>query len=158
MHDVRTPVRVMLADEHALFREAVRVVLEAEPDIHVVGDVSDGFQAATEARRTRPDCVLLDAGLHQQRVLRHASHQGRRARSATSSSWRGRRIRTRSSRRSRLSQRLSHEGAPLEELIEAVRAVHRGETLVPPQMLGALVSGLIRRRKDQEEALAGWAG
>ena len=47
-----------------------------------------------------------------------------------------------------------HEArAPFEELIGVVRAVHRGETLVPLQMLGALVSGLIRRRKDQEEAL-----
>jgi DNA-binding NarL/FixJ family response regulator len=154
MHDVRTPVRVMLADEHALFREAVRVVLEAQPDIHVVGDVSDGLQAATEARRTRPDCVLLDAGL--------ATSNGF---SAT------RRIRDDvpechvlvlagqedqdsliEALEAGASGYLTKE-SPLEELIEAVRAVHRGETLVPPQMLGALVSGLIRRRKDQEEAL-----
>jgi DNA-binding NarL/FixJ family response regulator len=154
MHDVRTPVRVMLADEHALFREAVRVVLEAEPDIHVVGDVSDGFQAATEARRTRPDCVLLDAGLATSKgfsatrrirddvpechVLVLAGQEDQdsliEALEAGASGY------------------LTKE-SPLEELIEAVRAVHRGETLVPPQMLGALVSGLIRRRKDQEEAL-----
>jgi two-component system NarL family response regulator len=152
--DGRRPIRIVLADEHALFREAVRVVLEAERDLHVVGDVSDGSKAAAEARRTMPDCVLLDAAL-----------AGRGATSAT------RRIvqdvpncrvlvlageedqdALIEALEAGASGYLTKE-SPLEALIDAVRAVHRGETLVPPRMLGGLVSGLIRRRENQEEAL-----
>ncbi len=57
------PIRVLLADEQALFREAVRVVLEDEEDIAVVAVVRDGLQAVAEAERTLPDVALLDAGL-----------------------------------------------------------------------------------------------
>lgn len=42
--------------------------------------------------------------------------------------------------------------APLAELIRATRAVHGGETLVPPKMLGPLLSSLLRRKRDQDRA------
>jgi DNA-binding NarL/FixJ family response regulator len=45
------------------------------------------------------------------------------------------------------------KGCPLSELIDAARAVHRGETLVPPRMLGALLQRLIRRRREQDVAI-----
>jgi DNA-binding NarL/FixJ family response regulator len=45
------------------------------------------------------------------------------------------------------------KGRPLAELIDATGAVHRGETLVPPRMLGALLQRLIRRRRDQDAAV-----
>jgi DNA-binding NarL/FixJ family response regulator len=154
MDDLRTPIRIVVADEHALFREAVRVVLEAEPDLHVVGDVSDGSQAASEARRSKPDCILLDSGLSVRdgvsatrrikqdvpecRVLVLAGEENQEALIEALEAG--------------ASGYLTKE-SPLEELIDAVRAVHRGETLVPPRMLGGLVSGLIRRREDQEDAL-----
>src|SRR5919106_687622 len=43
--------------------------------------------------------------------------------------------------------------SPLAELIDAARAIHRGETLIPRRMLGALLARLIRRRREQDEAL-----
>jgi DNA-binding NarL/FixJ family response regulator len=42
--------------------------------------------------------------------------------------------------------------APLADLIHATRAVHHGDTLVPPRMLGPLLTGLLRRRKEQDRA------
>ena len=54
------PIRVLLADDHALFREGVRALLEAENDIQVVGEVEDGRSAVTEAVRLRPDVILMD--------------------------------------------------------------------------------------------------
>jgi DNA-binding NarL/FixJ family response regulator len=42
--------------------------------------------------------------------------------------------------------------APLAELIDATRAIHRGETLIPPRMLGPLLSALLHRRKEQDHA------
>ena len=53
-------IRVLIADDQALVRTGFRMILEAERDIEVVGDAADGAQALAEARRTRPDVVLMD--------------------------------------------------------------------------------------------------
>jgi DNA-binding NarL/FixJ family response regulator len=52
-------IRVVLADDQALVRTGLRLVLEAEPDIEVVAEAADGLQAV-EAARLRPDLVLMD--------------------------------------------------------------------------------------------------
>jgi CheY-like chemotaxis protein len=52
-------IRVVLVDDQALVRTGLRMVLEAEPDIEVVGEAADGLQAV-EAARLRPDLVLID--------------------------------------------------------------------------------------------------
>lgn len=57
------PVRVLLADEHALFRGALRSVLDANRDLEVVAEAKDGNQAVQLAACTEPDVVLLDAAL-----------------------------------------------------------------------------------------------
>ena len=54
------PIRVLLADDHALFRDGVRALLEHEPDIEVVGEVEDGRAAIEQALALRPDIVLMD--------------------------------------------------------------------------------------------------
>jgi DNA-binding NarL/FixJ family response regulator len=54
-------VRVLLADGHSLFREAMRVVLEAQDDLEVVGEASDGVQALAEARVTTRICRTATA-------------------------------------------------------------------------------------------------
>jgi DNA-binding NarL/FixJ family response regulator len=54
-------IRVLIADDHRLFREALRTVLERECD--VVGEVASGEEAVEVAARTRPDIVLLDVGM-----------------------------------------------------------------------------------------------
>jgi DNA-binding NarL/FixJ family response regulator len=56
-------IRVLLADEQSLFRDAVKVVLSSEADLLVVGEAGDGIQAVAEAERVRPDVALLDANL-----------------------------------------------------------------------------------------------
>ena len=52
--------RVAIADDQALVRMGFRMVLEAQPDLDVVGEASDGADAIALARRTRPDVVLMD--------------------------------------------------------------------------------------------------
>ncbi|MFB8146938.1 response regulator [Microbacterium sp. NPDC056003] len=54
------PIRVMLVDDEKLIRLGFRLVLEAEPDLDVVGEASDGAQAIEEVRMLRPDVVLMD--------------------------------------------------------------------------------------------------
>jgi DNA-binding NarL/FixJ family response regulator len=53
-------IRILLADDEALVRAGLRMILESEPDIEVVGDVEDGEQAAAATRRLHPDLVLMD--------------------------------------------------------------------------------------------------
>jgi len=56
-------VRIYLADDHAVFRDGLRLLLEAEPDITVVGDAAEGRKAAAEVEALRPDVVVLDIGM-----------------------------------------------------------------------------------------------
>jgi DNA-binding NarL/FixJ family response regulator len=53
-------IRVLLADDQALVRGAFRMMLDAEPDIEVVGEAADGREAVDQARLHKPDLVLMD--------------------------------------------------------------------------------------------------
>ncbi|MDX6523616.1 MAG: hypothetical protein QOI17_1129 [Gaiellales bacterium] len=53
-------VRVLLADDERLVRAGFRMILNAEPDIQVVGEAADGHEAVAAARSLRPDVVLMD--------------------------------------------------------------------------------------------------
>ena len=53
-------IRVLLADDQTLVREGFRMILEAQPDIEVVGEASDGARAVELARKINPDVVLMD--------------------------------------------------------------------------------------------------
>jgi DNA-binding NarL/FixJ family response regulator len=53
-------IRVLLADDEALVRTGLRMILEAEPDLEVVGEASDGADALTMCRDLRPDVALVD--------------------------------------------------------------------------------------------------
>ena len=55
-----TVIRVVVADDQALVRAGLKMVLDAEPDIEVVGEAADGEQVLDVARRTQPDVVLMD--------------------------------------------------------------------------------------------------
>ena len=57
------PVRVLIAEDQRVMADALRVVLELEGDINVVGVVEDGAQAIAEAVRLRPDVVVMDVHL-----------------------------------------------------------------------------------------------
>jgi DNA-binding NarL/FixJ family response regulator len=53
-------ISVLLADDQALVRAGFRALLNAEPDIRVVGEAADGLDAVKQAQQTRPDVVLMD--------------------------------------------------------------------------------------------------
>lgn len=61
--DTGEPIRVMLADDHVLVREGTRRLLEAEPDIEVVAEAGDGITAVEQAVASQPDVLIIDVAM-----------------------------------------------------------------------------------------------
>jgi len=57
------PIRVLMADDHQVWRVGLAEVFEAEPDITVVGEATDGQDAIKKALDLKPDVVIMDMGV-----------------------------------------------------------------------------------------------
>jgi two-component system response regulator NreC len=56
-------IRVLLADDHAILRKGIRMLIDAQPDLEVVGEAKTGREAIEEARKLKPDVVVMDLSL-----------------------------------------------------------------------------------------------
>lgn len=74
----RPPARVLLADDHALVRSGVRMIIDATPDLKVVGEVSDGAAAIERLAQGGIDLVILDVSMPRMTGLQAAREIGRR--------------------------------------------------------------------------------
>lgn len=78
-----TPTRIFLADDHALFREGLRALLERQPGVEVVGEAGEGTAALAQIAQTRPDVAVLDiampwlTGIEVTRLLRAVAPETR---------------------------------------------------------------------------------
>src|SRR5690349_8136951 len=63
MKEVSQQIKVLVCDDHALFREGVKTILSRASDIQVIGEAADGIQAVELARKLRPDVVLMDISM-----------------------------------------------------------------------------------------------
>lgn len=63
MADARPPIAVVIVDDHALFRDGLRRLIESESDLRVAGEAADGDQALDVVRSIRPDILLLDLAM-----------------------------------------------------------------------------------------------
>lgn len=147
-------VRVLIADAHSLFREALVTSLAGQTDLTVVGQARDGLEAVAEAARTEPEVAVLDAdlpncdGVRATKLIRDRLPACRVVVLAAEED------------HETLADAI-HAGAngyltkssPLTDLVDAIRSVHRGDTLVPAGMLGDLLGRLIDRRQQQSEAV-----
>jgi DNA-binding NarL/FixJ family response regulator len=128
-------VRVLIADDHALFREGLRKVLGASKDIDVVGGAQSGEEALDMVERLAPDVVLLDvrmpgmSGIEAARVIRATSPRTRVI------------ILTVHADEEFLFEAIKAgamgyllKDASSDELLRAIRLVAQGEGLLPPAM------------------------
>ena len=135
-----TQVRVLVADDEPLVRSGLRLILDAEPDIEVVGEAGDGAQAVELARALRPDVVCLD--------VRMPGVDGLRATELV--------LRLPEPPRVLVVTTFEHDGyvldaltvgasgfllkrAGADEMVQAVRTVAVGQSLLYPQALRDLV-------------------
>ncbi|HLE29717.1 MAG TPA: response regulator transcription factor [Anaerolineales bacterium] len=146
-------IRVLIADDHTIVRSGVRLLLQGEPDIEVVGEALDGDEAVALAESLRPDMVLMDIAM-----------PGTSGLDAT------RRIKARfpEMRVLVLTMHRSDEyffemlkagasgyvlkGAEISELISAVRTVAQGEVFLYPTMAKQLLQDYLSRVKEPESS------
>jgi len=58
-----TKIRVLLADDHELFREGLVNIFNGQPDFEVIGEASDGLEVFVKAQKLKPDLILMDIGM-----------------------------------------------------------------------------------------------
>jgi DNA-binding NarL/FixJ family response regulator len=146
--------RVLIADAHSLFREAVSAALRNESDMMVVAQAGDGLDAVSEATRSSPSVAVLDVdlpncdGVRATRLIKERVPDCRVLLLAAEEDHQVLADGVQAGANGYLAKTAS-----LEELIDAIRAVSRGDTLIPARMLGQLLERLVMRRRTQDEAI-----
>jgi DNA-binding NarL/FixJ family response regulator len=136
---------VVVADDHALFRRGLEVVLGEEPDLEVVGQAADGAEAVEQVARHRPDVVVMDLdmpgvdGIEATRRIRAADPDTRVLMLATSDDPAD----LFAAVRAGVAGYLLKEVA-IDEVPAAVRATARGHGLVSPSLGGDLLREFAR--------------
>ncbi|MDI3299368.1 MAG: response regulator transcription factor [Bacillota bacterium] len=151
-----TPIRVLVADDNAGMREAIRVALQGEAGIEIVGEAGDGLEAVEAVDRLEPDVVLMDIGM--------PGLNGIEATRAIRSRRASCRVLVLSIHDEPEYARLALEagalgyllkGSAARELAPAIRAVFRRQAVLDPAVARALAAGEARRPRG---AAAGAAG
>lgn len=142
-------IAIVICDDHILFREGVKAVLNPEPDVEVVGEAGNGKDAVDLAFRLRPDIVLLDVAMP---VLDGSDALSRIRKSSPAS----RILILTDLVDDEVASRCLHEGAmgyvlkdtPPEQLVYAIRAVYRGDRYISPRVLTSVVRDYISHSSD----------
>ncbi|HEY3247215.1 MAG TPA: response regulator transcription factor [bacterium] len=143
-------IRILIADDHALFRRGVRRVMETSPEIEVVGEASSGEEAVRLVGDLAPDIVLCDVQMPRLSGLEAA-------RMITSTSPRTRVIMLTvhadeeylfEAIKAGAMGYLLKDSTP-EELMHAIRIVHGGEGLLPPTMAAKVMREFARNQETK---------
>jgi DNA-binding NarL/FixJ family response regulator len=146
-------IRMLLVDHQALVRSALRLLLEAQPDMEIVGEASTSRPAVAKARETAPDVILLGLslsgviGLQTVEQLRQACRHTRIV------------VLTLYQEAAYVRAALAAGGAAYvttyaapADLFTAIRAVAQGRTFVDPALAGPLLHDLLRKQTSQSPA------
>ena len=139
-------IRILLADDHRVLRDGLRSLIEAQPDLKVVGETGDGREVLREADALRPDVVVMDftmpgmSGVEATEKLK-ATHPEVKVLALTVHEDRG------------YFRRFIEAGAsgyalkqtPAEELFHAIRVVASGGVYLDPALAGKVLGGIVRK-------------
>ena len=146
------PIRVLVVDDHALFRRGLQMVLGAETDIEVVGEASDGAEALKVAAETTPDIVLMDVrmpkrgGIDATTAIKDAVPSAKIIMLTISDEEADLYDAIKAGAMGYLLKEIS-----IEEVASAVRAVYNGQSLISPSMASKLLTEFATMvRKDDE--------
>lgn len=151
--DAAGPLRVMVVDDHDLFRSGLRRLLDAEPGLQVVADESRGDDAVKRAAELRPDVVVMDvkmpgmSGVDATRALLEASPDSAVLMLTISES-------DDDVLNSVLAGALGYlvKDATLPQIVSAIHATSAGESVIAPRVAGALLARLRRHGAAEREA------
>ena len=138
-------IRVLLADDQALFREGIRMLLSVQPDIEVVGEASDGEEAIQLAAKLRPTVVLMDLqmprldGVEATRLLRDSLPD---CRVIVLTTFEDDEYVFDGLRAGAVGYLLKDTSA--EALVQAIRAAARGEAFIQPSVAAKVVAEFSR--------------
>jgi two-component system NarL family response regulator len=148
-------IRVLIVDDHALFRRGLMLVLESEDGIEVVGEADDGEDAIAKAEQLAPDVVLMDvrmpriSGIEATRRLAEALPTTKIIMLTVSDEEEDLYEAIKAGATGYLLKEIS-----IEEVADAVRAVTQGQTLISPSMASKLIAeftNLAKRATDRQQ-------
>jgi len=148
-------IRVLVVDDHALFRRGLEMVLTEEPDIELVGEASDGAEAVEKAGEALPDVVLMDirmpksSGIEACRAMKEVSPSAKIVMLTISDEEEDLFEAIRAGASGYLLKDI-----PYDEVADVVRAVHGGQSLINPSMAAKLLTefaALAKHDGDGEE-------
>jgi DNA-binding NarL/FixJ family response regulator len=148
-------IRVVLADDHRMLREALRAVLEKEPDIEVVGEAADGHATLQLARKLAPDVVVLDVAMPElsgiDAMSQLASHHPK-IRVVALSAYSDRRYVLEMLKAGAAGYVV--KAAAGTELLRAIRAVASGRSYLCPEIAGTVIDDVKHRDSPVSRGLA----
>lgn len=143
-------IKVLLADDHTMFREGLRAILDRQKDMHVVGEAENGAEAVKKTAELAPDVVLMDInmpvmnGIEASRLI---SAQDQRVGIVILTMFREDEYVFEAIRAGARGYVI--KDARARELLKTIRAVHQGEALVDPAMATSLLEEF-RRLAEKE--------
>jgi len=147
-------IRVLLADDHTIVRQGLKALLDAELDIEIVGEAADGWETIQQAEELKPDVVLMDItmprlnGLEATRRLRRLLPEVRVLVLTVHTNEEY----VREILRAGAAGYILKEAA-VDELVNAVRAVARGDSFLSPAVSKIVVQDLAHGREWNGETL-----
>lgn len=152
------PIKVLVVDDHALFRRGLEMVLAQEPDIDVVGEAADGAEAVAQAGDLLPDVVLLDVRMPRRGGIEACTAIKDVAPSAKIV------MLTISDEEADLYEAIKAGASgyllkeiSIDEVAAAIRAVHGGQSLISPSMASKLLTEfatMIKKGEDRQQVPA----
>ena len=139
-------IRLLVADDHAILRSGLRVLLAAQPDMEVVGEAADGAEAFREALASRPDVVLMDVAMGSENGLdatRRIKEQAPEIKVLVLSMYDDESYLHRALEAGASGYALKR--AADTDLLSAIRAVARDEMYLHPALTRMVVTDLLRR-------------